>query len=307
MPFDARLLSGISAFSAVAEAGSFVRAAEALGLTQPAISHAIARLESRVGARLLERTTRSVRLTSEGQRFYRSVSTSLGEMQEAVDVVSGSASAIRGRLRVNVDPFFSHALLAPTVGTFLDGLPLLELELVTRDHLGDLVAEGFDLALRFGDPADSPPHSHELLTTRIVTVAAPSYIARFGRPRHPGELGTAAHRVIRFRDSTSGRPFAWEFHRGNDVVPVDVHGRLTVSDVEMLIGACLAGHGIAQIREMGIVDLLKKKRLVSLFPQWTDERITLRAHLPSRQSPPAKVRAFLDFVRHATRAARRKT
>jgi DNA-binding transcriptional LysR family regulator len=296
MPFDGRLLAGITALSAVVEAGSFVRAADALGLTQPAVSHAIARLEARVGVRLIERTTRTLRLTDEGQRFYETVTASLANIEEAVTVASGAMATVRGRLRVNVDPFFSHIRLSDKIGTFLDRYPDLELELVTRDHLGDLVADGFDLALRFGDPADPARHSRKMLDTRILTVASPAYLDTFGRPQHPAELAGGRHRVIRFRDSTTGRPFPWEFHRHDEILPVEVRGSLTVTDVEMLIGACLAGHGIAQIREMGIAELLSAGRLEDLFPAWSDERLTLRAYFPSRLSPPAKVRAFLDFV-----------
>lgn len=296
MPFDGRLLSGITALTAVVEAGSFIRAAEALGLTQPAVSHAVARLEARVGVRLIERSTRTLRLTDEGRGFYETVVSSLADIEEAVTIASSSMATVRGRLRVNVDPFFSHMTLSAKVGLFLDQHPDLNLEILTRDHLGDLVADGFDLALRFGDPVDSPPNTFIMLDTRMVTVASPSYLEAFGKPGHPKELEEGKHRVIKFRDSITGRPFPWEFHRDDEILSVDVRGRLIVTDIEMMVGACLAGHGIAQIREMAVAELLASGRLVDLFPEWPGEMLTLRAYYPSRLSPPAKVRAFLEFV-----------
>ena len=157
MPFDARLLSGVSILSAVVEAGSFVRAAELLNMTPSGVSHGVARLEARVGARLFNRTTRALHLTDEGRRLYERVSPLLGEIEEAANEASGATEVVRGRLRVNVDPFFSRLVLAAHLAAFLQNHPQLRLELVASDAIGDLVAEGFDLAVRFGDP---PPEDH---------------------------------------------------------------------------------------------------------------------------------------------------
>jgi DNA-binding transcriptional LysR family regulator len=135
MAFDSRLVSGTGVLIAVVETGSFGRAAEALGLTQPGVSRAVARLEARIGVRLLDRTTRAVRLTEEGRRFHEQVAPLLSGIEEAAILAAGSASAVRGRLRVNVDPFFSGLVLGPRLGAFLDLYPDLELEIVTRDQL----------------------------------------------------------------------------------------------------------------------------------------------------------------------------
>ena len=156
MSFDGRLLSGIGVMAAVAEAGSFVHAAKSLGLTQSGVSRAIGRLETRVGIRLFDRTARAVRLTDDGRRFYEQVKPLLVGLEEAVSLASGSTTAVRGRLRVNIDPFFSRLVLAFKLKEFLAAHLELELELVSRDYLGDLVAEGFDVAVRFGEPADRP-------------------------------------------------------------------------------------------------------------------------------------------------------
>jgi DNA-binding transcriptional LysR family regulator len=154
MPYDGRLLSGVTVLAAVIEAGTIVRASEALGLTASAVSRAVSRLEARVGARLLNRTTRSLTLTDEGRRFYERVGPHLDGIEEAAIEAAGSTNLVRGRLRINVDPFFSRIVLAGHVVTFLQQHPDVRLELIMRDHVGDLVADGFDLALRFWRPGN---------------------------------------------------------------------------------------------------------------------------------------------------------
>src|SRR3984885_11097854 len=185
MSFDARLVSGIGVLAAVVETGGFARAAQALGLTQPAVSRAVARLEARIGVRLLDRTTRSVTLTDEGRRFYEHVGPLLSGIEEAAALAAGSSATVRGRLRVNVDPFFSHLILAPRLGAFLERYPEITLDFVTSEHIGDLVADGFDVAIRFGPPATSSAVARKLTETRIMTVAAPAYLERNGRPPRP--------------------------------------------------------------------------------------------------------------------------
>jgi DNA-binding transcriptional LysR family regulator len=201
---------------------------------------------------------------------------------------------VSGRLRVNIDPFVSRLLLAPQIGSFLNRYPELSLELITRDSLGDLIGEGFDVAVRFGDPPTSSLVVRKVLDTRILTVAAPSYIERHGRPTKPSEL--SRHHCIQFRNPGTGQPFEWEFHRGRKIVPVKTSGHLLLTDVGTMLGACIAGVGVAQVMALGIQDLLDGGQLVELFPDWPNEKFPLFALYPSRTLPPAKLRAFLDFV-----------
>jgi DNA-binding transcriptional LysR family regulator len=291
---DDRLLSGVSVLIAVVEGGSFTLAAEALGITQPAVSRAIARLEARIGVRLLDRTTRSLTLTAEGRRLYQETSPLLSSIADAVTVASGSSSTVRGRLRVNMDPLFSSLLLAPRLGHFLDRYPEVSLELLTRPELGDLVAEGFDLAVRFGEPRSSSLVARKLLETRIVTVAAPSYLAKHGRPENLADL--TKHHCLQFRDSNTNQPFEWEFHRKRKIVPIKTTGRLLLSDAYTFLEACVAGAGIAQVLALSIQTQLDRGELIELFPDWPDEKFPLFALYPSRHLPPAKLRAFLDFI-----------
>src|SRR5882672_6233931 len=199
MTFDGRVISNVGVLAAIVEGGNFARAAEALGLTRSGVSRAVSRLEARVGVRLLDRTTRAVALTDEGRRLYSEVAPLLTGIEDAVTVVSGSSVAVRGRLRVNVDAFFSRLLFAPQLPDFLALYPDLSLELVAKDQLGDLVGEGFDIAVRFGTPPDSSLVAKKLLDTRTITIASPAYLKAHGRPEIPADL--VRHACIQVRDS----------------------------------------------------------------------------------------------------------
>src|SRR6186713_3685763 len=150
--FDERMLNGMGVFAAIVDAGTFAAAGEQLEMSQPGVSRAVARLEARLGIRLFDRTTRAISLTDEGRRFYEQVMPLMAGLEEAAATAAGGATAVRGRLRVNVDPFFSRLVLGPRLGSFMARYPELQLDLVTRDQLGDMVADGFDLAVRFGNP-----------------------------------------------------------------------------------------------------------------------------------------------------------
>jgi DNA-binding transcriptional LysR family regulator len=132
-----------------------------------------------------------------------------------------------------------------------------------------------------------------LLSTRVLTVASPQYLARHGKPAHPNEL--TRHACIQFRDPLSGRPFDWEFRRGRKTLPVKTRGPLLVNDSATMVAACLGGAGVAQVLALRIQDLLASGQLVELFPDWPGETFPLYAYYPSRRHLPAKVRAFIDF------------
>lgn len=297
---DGRLLNGVSVLAAVVESGSFARAAEALGLTASGVSRAISRLEGRIGVRLLDRTTRSLRLTDDGARFYEQVVPLLGGIEEAASYAAGTVQAVRGRLRVNADPYFSRLILAPELGTFLDRYPDLQLEIITRNEIGDLVADGMDVAVRFGEiPARSALISRQLFRTRVITVAAPAYLERYGRPRLPADL--ADHTCIQYQDPLTGKPFEWELRRGEEVVPIATRGRILVNDAGTTLATCLAGIGIAQVFSLGMKPYLDSGQLVDLYPDWPGETFPLHCFYPSRHHVPAKVRAFIDFCAEIAR------
>jgi len=293
--FDSRLLSGIGVLAAVVEAGSFVRAAESLGLTQSGVSRAVARLERRVGVRLFIARRAPSRSPRKGEAFINRSSR-----------ISPASRTLPSRRRAPPWPCaagcgsmsnpFSPASFSPRA-LANSWQPIRSCRwILGRDRIGDLVADGFDAALRFGEPEPSSLVARRLLETRVLTCAAPAYLAKHGRPTHPRELGDARHECIHFVDPVIGRPYSWEFHRRRQKIQVAVSGRLTVNNAGTLLGACAAGHGIAQVLALGTEDLRNNGTLVELFPDWPDERFPLYVLHLSRHVPPAKLRAFLDFV-----------
>src|SRR3984957_19392982 len=293
MPFDGRILSGVSVLAAVVDGGSFVKAAELIGLTDSGVSRAISRLETRLNVRLLDRTTRSVTLTDEGRRFYDAVKPHLGAIEDAAAVASGATSAGRGRLRVDIDPFFLPLVLAGRLGAFCERYPELSIEFVSREHVGDLVSEGVDLAIRFGQPRQASVVARKLIEAPILTVAAPRYLERYGKPAHPSEL--ARHLCLQFLDPYTGRPFDWVFIQGTESVGVPTIGPLTFTDPKTMLQECIAGTGVAQIIGCSVGPLLAAGVLVDLFPDWPGGACPVLACHPAGQHPPAKVRAFGDF------------
>src|ERR1700722_18717339 len=238
------LSSGISVFAAVVDAGTFAAASELMGMSPPGVSRPIPRLERRLNVRLFNRTTRAVSLTEEGRRFYEQVMPHLRGMEEAAAAARGGAGTVRGKLRINLDPVISRILLGPWLDEFMNAHPELELEFIARDHLGDLIVDGFDLALRFGEPRSSSLIARKLLDTAVVTVASPSYLPRRGRPAEPQELGRGVHRCLEFRNPETGRPYPWEFHRKRKKLVVETNGRLTVNDPTALLNARLAASAV---------------------------------------------------------------
>ena len=293
MAFDSRLLNGIGVLAAVAEAGNFARAAEILGLTPSGVSRAVARLEARVGVRLFDRNPRSVSLTEEGSRFHARILPLLDGLEDAVVEAAGSAATVPGRLRLSVDPWFARMVLAPRLPHFLALYPRVSVEMSVSNSRDEMMS-GVDVAVRFGPPDASSLIARKLLDSPIVTCAAPAYLARHGEPRKPSDL--EGHEALLFRDPQSGRPFSWEFHRGGEVAIVKAAGRLVMDDPSAALAACVAGQGIFQSLALGLEPWLESGQLVRILPDWAEERFPLYAYHPSRQMPPAKVRAFLDFV-----------
>ena len=294
--FSPQLLEGVDVMAAVVDTRSFGGAAQVLDMSQSGVSRAVARLETRLGIRIFERTTRSVRLTEEGRHFYEQVMPLIGALAEVTSSAAGDAQMVQGRLRINVDPLFARFILGPRLGPFLDRYPDLELDMRSKEDLGDLVADGFDLALRFGHPLPSSLVARKLFDTRVLAMASPAYLERFGHPTDPRELENTPHRCILFREPVTGKPFAWEFHQQRKQLIVKPQGQLTVNDPGTVYSACLAGLGIAQLFELGIEQYTSSNQLVQLFPEWSDQRFPLYAYYPSRHHVPAKTRALLSFV-----------
>jgi DNA-binding transcriptional LysR family regulator len=296
MGFDTQLLSGIQVVAAVTDAGSFAKAGKALGLSQSGVSRAIQRLEERLGVRLFDRNAKTMRLTEAGHRFCDEVLPLISQIEEAAESVVQSTAKLTGRLRINVDPMFAKLILVPRLQVFLDQHPELYLELAAQNQFGNLIADGFDAVIRFGEPQPSSLIAKRLLQVHVVTCASPIYLRKYGRPKRPQELATKNHPCILFTDPTKGIPFPWEFHRGKEILTVPVCGRLIVNDGPSYLEACLSGLGIAQLFRLNIEPLLASGQLIQLFPDWSDEAFPLYVYHSTRHFVPARLRAFLDFL-----------
>jgi DNA-binding transcriptional LysR family regulator len=277
---DGRLIAGISVLVGVVEGGSFTHAGELLGLSPSGVSRAIARLEERIGVRLLDRTTRTLRLTDEGSRLYELATPHLEGVEEASAIARGAAASVRGLLRISANPIFARHVLAPQLSKFIALYPDVRLTILQQSDVGDLIGDGIDVAIRFGPQPPSTVSSRHLLDTRILTVASPDYLARRGRPSSPSDL--QGHECLDFIDPRSGHPYDWEFHKDGDILPVAKTGALTFTDVDTMVAACLVGTGIAQILALGTEKLLANGNLVELFPDWPGETYPLYAVRPSR-------------------------
>ena len=299
MELDGRLLAGLSILVAVVEGRSFTRAAETVGLSASGVSRAVSRLEERIGVRLLDRSTRALRLTDEGERFYTLAAPHLDAIVDAASVVGGASKTVRGKLRASVNQIIAQTILGPKMAEFAARYPNLSLEFMPPAEAGDLIGCGIDVAIRFGGQVDSAMSSRLLLETRVLTVAAPAYIKKYGRPVKPADL--EKHSCIQFPDPQTGKPFEWEFHRGSKVLPVASSGPLLMTDVAMMIAACAAGAGIAQVLAISVQRHLASGELVELFPDWPGETFPLYAIRPSRRLAPLKVAAFIDFCEEICR------
>jgi DNA-binding transcriptional LysR family regulator len=299
MRFDEQTLSDANVFVAVVRCGSFANAARSLNLSQSVASRAVARLEKRLGVRVLERTTRSVSLTDDGRGLFERLEPLLQGFEDAFTSIAEEQSRVRGRLRVKMHPTLAHVINGKQFKAFLENYSELSVELISSDKLGDLVGEGIDIGLYVGELPSSSLIAKRLLDTHVITVAAPAYLVKHGKIAHPRDLLKQEHSLIDYRNPETGRTFQWEYHRGPKMVKIATPGRLIVSDIVNLHGICVAGWGIAQVLEAAVKPMLDTGALVKLLPEWSDERFPIYAVYPSRNYVAPKVRVFMDFVSSA--------
>ena len=285
-------LAGLLAFLRVAELGSFVRAADALGLSKAAVSKQVSALERRLGARLLHRTTRRLSLTEAGQAYLRHAQSAFAEARAAEDAVAGTGEVVQGRLRVSVPMSFGVLHVAPHVGAFLVRHPQIDLDLQLDDRPTDLVMESQDLAIRMGRLDASSLVARKISYSRVWLCASPAYLDLRGRPQRPDEL--SAHDCLHFSLAATGR--TWELRHGEEVVRVALGARLDANSSLALKAAVLAGAGIARIPEFAIADEIRDGRMERVLPHWDIAGLDVHAVMPERRYVPAKVRAFVEFL-----------
>lgn len=280
-------------FAKVVESGGFAGAAARLRLSASVISEHVKALEERLGARLLNRTTRKVSLTEVGRAYYERCTRLLADLEDAERAAGDINTAPRGELRVNAAPSFGTTHLAPAIVDFASRFPEISVELVLSDIMVDLIDKGFDLAVRVEPPPDSSLIARQLAPCRLVICGAPSYIGKRGRPRTPADL--AGHNCL----TLTGPSYLRHWHlapAGGALLDIAPSGNLRANSVAVLMCAALAGHGLACLPTYLVGEALCAGRLVTVLDDYVASPLVLRALYPHSRHLSAKVRAFVDFL-----------
>ncbi len=285
-------IDALRLFATVAELESFTRAAERQGLTPGAASKQISALEDRMQARLLERTTRSVRLTDAGQALLERVRPWLSEYEVIENGLVAEQAAAAGILRVAAPiDFGAERLLAP-VTAFMERWPSVEVRLELADRMVDLVDEGFDVAVRIGALTDSSLIAKKLSDAPMALVASPAYLEAAGAPAHPSDLSRHDCVVDRNRPAAN----LWRFHRGQERAEAKISGRLSLNGARASVAAACAGAGIACPPAWSAEAALEDGRVVPVLPDWTPDGRELWALFPSNRYLAHRVRLFVDHL-----------
>jgi DNA-binding transcriptional LysR family regulator len=285
-------IAGLAVFAKVVERESFSRAAQDLGVSKSAVSKQISALETRLGARLLNRTTRRLSLTEAGARLYERCRRIITEVEAAEEEAGQLHSRPTGTLRLSAGMSFGHLHLAPAIAAFIDTHPGLNVELALNDRVVDLVEEGYDLALRIGKLETSTLIQRRLTTIRLLTVAAPQYIGRRGEPRHPSELSD--HDCISYSYVRAGG--AWSFTIPDGPARVKINPRVQINNGDAIAQVVEAGAGISQLPSFIAFDGLRRGRLKTVLGAFEPTALGLYAVYPQSRNLSVKVRIFIDFL-----------
>lgn len=287
--------SDLESFLAIARHRSFRRAAAEMGCTPSALSHALRALEERLDVRLVNRTTRSVALTEAGERLFDRVAPAFRDIGDALDDLNNFRGTPVGTLRINAGRPSLRLVLLPVVTRFLAAYPGVSVEIAIDNALIDMVSEGYDAGVRFGETI-----AQDMIAVpigprqRTAIVASPAFFERHARPSTPEQLRDLPCIGLRFG---SGRLYGWEFERDGQELTVEVGGRLILDDQDLMVDAAIDGAGIAFTFEDQVVAHIAAGRLVRVLEDWCPYYAGFYLYYPSRRQMPASLRAFVDFVR----------
>ncbi len=290
------LLNELATFSTVAQTRSFRRAAAELGISPSALSHCMRNLEEKLGIRLLNRTTRSVAPTEAGERLLNRLQPALSDIADALEEINQFRDSPVGHLRLNVPRECARLIIAPLMASYINANPGMKLEIITDDALVDIVAEGFDAGVRFGECIDrdmvAVPISDAM---KMVVVASPDYLAKHGTPDTPYDLSDHIGILYRYE---SGNIWHWEFSKNNEIVNVKMNGPIVTNDLTVMIRAAEDGIGLAYIFEQQVTEALKTGKLVKVIEHWCPPIPGLYLYYSSRRQMPAGLRAFIKNIQN---------
>jgi DNA-binding transcriptional LysR family regulator len=287
-------LKALSTFARVVELGSFRRAAIELGVAPQATSKLVGALESRLGVRLLHRTTRQLRLTEEGARLLAQVAPALSTIRTAMEGAQSARAEVGGTLRVTAPRSVGQHLVLPLVAQFMEQHPGLRVDLELEDRHTDITAAQIDVGFRMGAGVERNVVVRRLMDLQHWICAAPAYIERHGRPRSWDDL--ARHRCTGFRYANTGKRAPWEYQEDGGTVYAELPAQFETNDLDAEVGAVLAGIGIGQLPSYVAAPLVKQGRLVHLLARHTTERFGLYVYYAQRAHLPPRSRLFIDFV-----------
>jgi LysR family transcriptional activator of dmlA len=277
----------------LARLGSLSAAARALDLTPPAATRRLAQLEARLGVRLVNRTTRSLSLTSEGETYVAHATRILASIAEMEEAVASSKAAPRGLLRINATLGFGRTVIAPIVSSFAQRYPQVDVQMEVTDRPVDLVERGIDLAIRFGALPDKRLVARRVMSNRRMLCASPRYLEQHGEPQQLADL--SRHRCILHRQNDDAYG-TWRFSQGTLQESVKVQGALASNDGDIVLGWALDGHGILVRSEWDLARYVESGRLKVVLPAWNLPSADLFVSYPNRRNQAARTRAFIDFL-----------
>jgi DNA-binding transcriptional LysR family regulator len=287
------IASELEFFVLVARHGSLAAAARELDLTPPAATKRLALMESRLGVRLVNRTTRRVSLTNEGETYLAYAQKILADLREMESVVASSGAEPRGLLRVNATLGFGRTTIAPLVSEFAKRYTQVEVQLEVTDRPVDLVESGVDLAIRFGTLPDKRLSARRIMSNRRFLCASPVYLEKFGAPESLSDLHK--HRCIIHRQNDEAHAI-WRFEQEGHHESVKVAGALSSNDGDIVLGWALDGHGILIRSEWDLAKYLESGRLRVVLPQFKLPSADLFVYYSQRRNQTARARAFIDFL-----------
>lgn len=287
-------LQAMEVFVSVVDTGSFTRTAEQLSLPKATVSTLVRQLESRLGVRLLNRTTRRVNVTVDGAAYYERCVRILAEIEDSEHAIAATGAGLHGRLRVDVGATFGRRFLVPALPEFFASYPDIRLELGCGDRPVDLIEEGVDCVVRGGALVDTGLIAQPVGEVHLLYCAAPRYLALRGQPLHPRDL--LNHDVVRYFSTRFGATDTWNFNRGSERLELRLDGRFAVNDSEAYLEAGLAGLGIIEMTTFLAAEPLRQGRLVRVLPDWQPDPVPLHVMYPPSRRLSAKVKVFVSWV-----------
>jgi DNA-binding transcriptional LysR family regulator len=288
--------SDVAAFIAVAEAGSFTRAAAKFGLSQSALSYSVRMLEQRLGVRLISRTTRSLSLTDAGERMLQSLRPAFDHIESEIAAVTALRGKPTGTIRLTTFRHAAKTVLWPTIAQLLAEYPDIQVEISVDEGLTDIVASRFDAGIRVGEQVQKDMVAVRISPDlRMAVVGSPSYFATRKIPQTPRELGE--HRGVSYRQTTGGGLYAWEFERDGEEIQVRINGPLIINDGEMLEAAALDGLALAYTFESQVMPYITDGRLIRVLEDWCQPFSGYHLYYPSRRQYTAAFALLVDALR----------